>query len=165
LQSNGEWVRVSALAQRLGLSSQAVRDLIRAGKLKGTKDPEGRWLIEAESAEAYAATHARGKADGAADIARIEKKLDELATSVSSLRQENPLATRLLETTERERDKHRADAAAVRETALRLAASAQETHVAVSGLLNVLRGQQEALIQLLAPGSPADLFTPTTRND
>jgi hypothetical protein len=82
---------------------------------------------------------------------------------VNALGNSNAAAERLLEATERERDKHRAEAAAVREAALRLVASAQETNSAVSGLLGVLQSQQDALIQLLAPGSPADLVS--NRND
>lgn len=60
--------------------------------------------------------------------------------------------------TERERDRYRAEAATVKEAALRLVGSAQETHSVVSGLLTVLEQQQEALVQLLAPGSLDDLM-------
>jgi hypothetical protein len=157
------WIRVSQLAGELGLSNQAVRDLIRAGKLSAAKDPEGRWLIEAESARAYVAAHAPAK-NAVSDVKRIEEKLDRLVSGLSELQASSATAQQLLAATERERDAHRAEASTVREAALRLVSSAQETHTAVSGLLDVMQGQQDALIQLLAPGSPADLFT-TTRND
>jgi predicted site-specific integrase-resolvase len=80
------WIRVSQLSDELGLSAQAVRDLIRAGKLNGTKDPEGRWLIEADSARAYAAAHAPAKTS-ASEIKRIEEKLDRLVVVPSHVRQ------------------------------------------------------------------------------
>jgi hypothetical protein len=156
------WIRVSQLAEELGLSNQAVRDLIHAGKVSAAKDPEGRWLIDGESARSYVAAHAPAKT-ATSDVKRLEEKLDRLVSGLGELQSANATAQQLLAATERERDAHRAEASAVREAALRLVSSAQETHTAVSGLLNVMKGQQDALIQLLAPGSPADLFT-TTRN-
>jgi len=151
------WTRVSQAATELGLSTQAVRNLIRGGKLAAAKDPEGRWLIEEASVSAYLARHGRHKPPPAG-LERIEAMLDELTRSVASLQKSNASATQLLEATERERDKHRAEAAAVREAALRLVGSAQETNSVVSGLLGVLKQQEEALVQLLAPGSLDDLM-------
>lgn len=151
------WIRVSRGAEELGLSTQAVRNLIRAGKLAASKDPEGRWLIDEASVDRYLARHGRRKPE-AAGMGRIEERLDDLARSIESLRESNASARQLLESTERERDKHRAEASAVKEAALRLVGSAQETNSVVSGLLKVLQQQEDALVQLLAPGSPADLM-------
>jgi Helix-turn-helix domain len=151
------WTRVGQVAKKLGLSTQAVRNLIRSGKLKADKDPEGRWLIDAASADRYLAEYGR-RNPAPAGMERVEERLGELARSVESLRESNVSATQLLETTERERDKHRAEASAVREAALRLIGSAQETNLVVAGLLKVLKQQEDALVQLLAPGSLDDLM-------
>jgi hypothetical protein len=133
-----------------------VRDLIHAEKLDGFKDPEGRWLITSESLDRYIVEHGT-RAAAEPGIARIERRLDDVVRSVEKLRESNAVGTELLAATERERDRHRADAAAVREAGLRLVASAQETNEAVQGLLGVLQRQQDALVQLLAPGSLDDL--------
>jgi hypothetical protein len=151
------WRRVSSVAQELGLSKQGVRDLVHHHKLEASKDPEGRWLIDAASADAYLAVHgSRKRAD--TDMQQIERRLEELVQSVASLAESNGSAAQLLKATERERDKYRADSASVREAALRLVSAAHETNSAVSGLLSVLQQQQDALVQLLAPGSLDDLL-------
>lgn len=156
------WTRVSQAAGELGLSTQAVRNLIRSGKLEAGKDPEGRWLIDSTNLSEYLALYGRSK-PASPGLDRIEERLDELSRSVASLRESNASATQLLEMTERERDKYRADAAAVREAALRLVGSAQETNSVVSGLLNVLQQQEDALVQLLAPGYLDDLMPSQSR--
>jgi excisionase family DNA binding protein len=150
-------VGVGQAAEELGLSTQAVRDLIRSGKLAGSKDLRGRWLIDAASVSGYVAKHGRRKR-AALDAARIERRLEKLGRSVDSLLEANTSAAQLLEAVERERDRYRSDAAATREAALHLVASAQDTHTAVSELLGVLQKQGGALVQLLAPGSPQDLM-------
>jgi hypothetical protein len=151
-----EMVRVGLVAEDLGLSPQGVRDLIRGGKLTGCKDPRGRWLVEASSVAEYLERYGRKK-PGDLGHPRIEQRLDKLARSIDSLREASALSARLLTATERERDRYRADAATAREAALRLVAASQETNSAASELLGGLQRQQDALIQLLAPGSPADL--------
>jgi hypothetical protein len=151
------FIRVTPVARRLGLTSQGVRDLIRAKKLDGVKDPEGRWLVTTKSLARYIAEHGtRTTTDPGID--RMERRLDDLARSVETLLESNGVGSKLLTATERERDKHRAEAAAVREAALRLVASAQETNGAVQRLLGVMQRQEEALVQLLAPGSLDDLL-------
>ncbi len=96
---------------------------------------------------------------------RIERKLDDLTKSVATLHESKLETQKLLAATERERDKHRADAAAAREAALRVVAAAQEANSAMSGLLGVLQRQQDALVQLLAPGSLADLLPVGAEDD
>jgi chromosome segregation ATPase len=155
------WTRVSRAADELGLSTQAVRNLVRSGKLAGSKDPEGRWLIDVDSLSEYLSRHGRHKP--ASGVERIEERLDELTRSVASLSEASASATQLLELTERERDKHRAEAAAAKEAALLLVGSAREATSAVAGLLKSLQQQEEALVQLLAPGSPADLMPSSGR--
>jgi hypothetical protein len=154
--SDQTWIRVGSVAKDLGLSTQAVRDLIRSGKLEGSKDPEGRWLIDAASAAAYLATHGRRKPD-AASVERIERRLDELAQAVATLKESNTDAANLVEAAERERDRYRTDAATARGAALRLVGSAEEKSQVVESLLKILQQQEAALLQLLAPGSLDDL--------
>jgi helix-turn-helix protein len=157
----GPWTRAGHAAAELGLSTQAVRNLLRSGKLAGYKDPEGRWLIEVESLTEYLALHGRHK-PAVPGLGELERKLDELTRAVGSLQESNFAAARLLEVTERERDSHRAEAAAARETALRLIGSSRETRAAVFQLLTAVEHQEEALVQLLTPGSLEDLM-PTRR--
>jgi excisionase family DNA binding protein len=149
-------IRVSRVADHLRLSPQGVRDLIRAKKLRGCKDPGGRWLVEASSVTEYLERYGRKKGGDLGQLG-VERRLDELARSIDSLREAGALSARLLAATERERDRYRADAATAREAALRLVAASQETNSAASELLGGLQRQQDALIQLLAPASPADL--------
>jgi hypothetical protein len=160
LQSSPEMIRAARVAGDLGLSPQSVRDLIRAGKLTGRKDPGGRWLVEASSVAVYLERYGR-KMRGDLGPAGVEQRVDELARSIDLLREASVSSARLLAATERERDRYRADAAAARAAALRLVAASQETNSAASELLGGLQRQQDALIQLLAPGSPADLPSDT----
>jgi hypothetical protein len=151
------WIRVGAVAKDLGLSTQAVRDLIRSEKLEASKDPEGRWLIDAASAAAYLEAHGRRKPDSAS-AEKIERRLDELAQAVEAIRESNLGAVGQLDAAERERDRYRAEAATARGAALQLVGSAEEKSHVVEGLLRVLQQQETALLQLLAPGSLDDLM-------
>jgi hypothetical protein len=154
--SDQTWMRVGAVAKDLGLSTQAVRDLIRSEKLAGSKDPEGRWLIDAASTAAYLETHGRRKPD-AASVEKIERRLDDLAQEVEALKKSSVGSVDLLAAAERERDRFRAEAATAREAALRLVGSAEEKSHVVEGLLKVLQQQEAAVLQLLAPASLDDL--------
>jgi excisionase family DNA binding protein len=151
------WIGVGQAADELGLSTQAVRNLIRSDKLDGHKDPGGRWRIDAASVSDRVAKYGRRKR-AESDVRGIERTLDELARSIDFLLESERSSARLLDAVERERDRHRADAATARDAALRLVASAQDTDSAVSELLGVLQKQRDALVQLLAPGSPQDLM-------
>lgn len=150
------WTRVGPVAKELGLSTQAVRNLIRSGKLKGSKDPEDRWLVDTASVAAYLETHGRRKPD-AASTERIEQRLDALAAAVAALAETNVDAVSRAVIAERERDRYRAEAATARGAALQLVGSAEEKSQVVEGLLKVLQQQEAALLQLLAPSSLDDL--------
>jgi hypothetical protein len=150
-------IGVGQAAHELGLSTQGVRDLIRSDKLTGSKDPRGRWRISVASVSDHVAKYGR-RNRAELDAEGIERTLEKLASSIDFLLESDTSSAGLLEAVERERDRYRADAAATREAALRLVASAQDTHSAVSELLKVLQKQGDALVQLLAPGSPQDLM-------
>jgi hypothetical protein len=149
-------MRVGAVASELGLSTQAVRNLIHSGQLEGSKGANGRWQIDASSFNSYAAEHVRKKRS-APDMDRIERKLDELAHSIKRLETDGAPA-RVLDAVERERDRYRAEAAGAREAALRAVAAARDACFAIEQLLPAIREQNDALTQLLVPGSPQDLM-------
>jgi hypothetical protein len=151
-------ITVGRAASELGLSPQAVRNLIRAGKLVANKAPNDRWRLDGRSVSSYLAAHGRKKQHDAVAADEIKRRLDDLTRSIDVLMDADRSSVRLLEALERERDRYRADAAAVRAAALGLVASAQDTQSAVAQLLEVLQRQGDALVQLLAPGSPQDLM-------
>lgn len=152
-------VGVGTAATELGLSPQAIRDRIRAGQLDASKGPTGRWEITSASIDGYIAAHGRRRRAGEADFNQeVMCRLDELATSIDLLRKDRGASVGLLEPVERERDRYRAEAASAREAALRVVAAARDTYAAIEQLLPVLREQNDALAQLLAPGSPQDLM-------
>lgn len=151
-------VGVGTAATELGLSSQAVRDRIIDGRLDASKGPTGRWEIASASLDGYIAAHGRrrrGEADPSQDVMR---RLDELATSIDLLRKDRGASAGLLESVERDRDRYRAEAATAREAALRVVAAARDTYAAIEQLLPALREQNDALAQLLVPGSPQELM-------
>jgi hypothetical protein len=149
------WIRVSQVAEELGLSPQAVRNLIRNGKLHGRKT-DGRWLVEAASARRYLAAHGpRRRADG--DLEQLQQRVNDLAHTVEALRQAD--ISDVHRAVEREHDRHRADAVTAREVALHALASARATRSAMAELLEAMRTQEEALIQQLMPDSLADELT------
>lgn len=144
-------IGVGRAAEALGVSTQTVRNWIKDGKLEGWKSPNGRWHVDDRSLRDCAG--GRGATDGT-----IADKLDRLSADVAALGEADRLSARLLEAAERERDRYRADAAAIRDTALQLVAAADETQQAVTLLLEIMARQRDALSQLLAPGSPQDLM-------
>jgi hypothetical protein len=150
------WIRVSQVAEELGLSPQAVRNLIRNRKLHGRKN-DGRWLVEVASARRYLAAHGpRRRANG--DLGQLQQQVNELGQTVEAIRQSDTSdASR--RTVERERDRHRADAVTAKEVALSALASARATRSAMAQLLEAMRTQEEALIQQLMPDSLADEMT------
>lgn len=150
------WIRVSQVAEELGLSSQAVRNLIRNRKLHGRKN-EGRWLVEAASARRYLAAHgSRRPANG--DLVQLRQQVNELARAVEIIQQADT-SNASHQAVERERDRHRTDAVTAKEVALSAIASARATRSAMAQLLEAMRMQEEALIQQLMPGSLADELT------
>ncbi|HEV7564399.1 MAG TPA: helix-turn-helix domain-containing protein [Microbacteriaceae bacterium] len=154
-----EWIRVSTVAGQLGLSSQAVRNLIRSGKLDAAKDPEGRWLLNAASVEEYLALRGRHKPP-ILGLAGVERELQGIAENVRALRESGATTSGVLEELERERDRYRAEATAARAASLSLISASRETRAALGGLLDSMRHHEDALIQLLTPGTAEDLSTP-----
>lgn len=152
-------VGVATAAAELDLSPQAVRNRIKDGQLDASKGPTGRWEIASESLESYIAAHGRRRrAREAGPNHEVTRRLDELATAIDLLRATRGASVGVLESVERERDRYRAEAASAREAALRVVAAARDTYAAIEQLLPVLREQNDALAQLLAPGSPQDLM-------
>jgi hypothetical protein len=151
-----EWIRVTTAAGQLGLSSQAVRNLIRADKLNAVKDPEGRWLIDAASADEYLAARGRHKPE-TLGLPGVERGLHELALEVRRLSETRATAALLLEEAERDRDRYRSEASAAKAASLALISASRETRAAVSGLLDSMRHHEDALIQLLTPGTAEEL--------
>lgn len=150
------WIRVSQVAEELRLSPQAVRNLIRGRKLHGRKI-DGRWLVEAASVRRYLAAHGpRRRTDG--DLVQLQQQVNELTQAVEAILQADA-SKRPQQMVEQERDQHRADAVTSKEVALSALASARVTRSAMSQLLEVMRIQEEALIQQLMPGSLADELT------
>jgi excisionase family DNA binding protein len=139
-------IGITEAAERLGLTTQAVRNRIRAGTLPGTKDERGRWRIPS------------GAVPRAPLTAVIPDSLDDrvaaLERELGALREAQAHREADLQN---ERDRHRADAVAAREVALHLNAAVAEARAAAQSLLNALDAQADALTQLLTPGSPADL--------
>jgi len=150
------WIRVSQVAEELGLSPQAVRNLIRKQRLHGRKN-DGRWLVEAASARRYLAAHGpRRRANGG--LAQLQQQVNELAQTVEAIQQSDAsdASHRMVEL---ERDRHRADAVTAKEVALSALASARATRSAMAQLLEAMRTQEAALIQQLMPDSLADEMT------
>jgi hypothetical protein len=77
-----------------------------------------------------------------------------LMTAVQRLERRQLENGALLKALERDRDRHRADAVAARETAIRLNAYCEELVAALSRLVDAMRQQLAAVDQLLLPGSP-----------
>lgn len=150
------WIRVSQVAEELGLSPQAVRNLIRKQRLHGRKN-DGRWLVDAASASRYLAVHGpRRRAN--AGLEQLQRQVNELAQTVEAIQQSDASdASRRM--VERERDRHRADAVTAKEVALSALASARATRSAMAQLLEAMRTQEAALIQQLMPDSLADEMT------
>lgn len=150
------WIRVSQVAEELGLSPQAVRNLIRNRRLHGRKN-DGRWLVEAASARRYLAAHGpRRRVNG--DLEQLQQQVYELAQTVEAIRRSDT-SEASHPTVERERDRHRADAVTAKEVALSALASARATRSAMAQLLEAMGTQEEALIQQLMPDSLADEMT------
>lgn len=158
-----KYLTVAVAAARLGVSDQTIRNRLRSGPLRGRKDASGYWQVEAASVEEYRADGSQladaDLADGdvASQLEELNVKVDELlardaasADLVASLQRERVALGR-------ERDHHRADAAAAKAAALDVNAAARELDGGVRSMLEMLRRQSDALTQLLAPGSPDDL--------
>jgi hypothetical protein len=91
-------------------------------------------------------------------LVQLQQQVNELTQAVEAILQADA-SKRPQQMVEQERDQHRADAVTSKEVALSALASARVTRSAMSQLLEVMRIQEEALIQQLMPGSLADELT------
>lgn len=140
----------SEAATRLELTPQAVRDRIRAGSLAGRKDEHGRWRVRADAVPPPRALVSN-------DLSALTIRVEELERQLSTILAAQAGDAGRVERLSAERDRFRSDAAAAREAAARLNIALAEVRATARSLLNALDAQSEALTQLLAPGSPADL--------
>jgi excisionase family DNA binding protein len=163
----------SAAAKRLGISSQAVRDRLHAGTLRGHQTDSRRWRIDSASVEQAVPRDKRDE-DLGHRVRELTAEMHELAAAVRELAAGAPRVNALeaavaalttpdaatverLQGLERERDRYRSDASAVRAAALAVNAAASDLDGSVRQVLEVLAHQRDALTQLLAPGSPEDI--------
>jgi hypothetical protein len=142
-------IGVTDAAARLGLTPQAVRNRIRAGVLPGGKDERGHWRVPAAAVPS--------PPSAPPGTAAIVARLEQLSTEVSALRDAQARDARLIDEVSAQRDRYRADAASAREVALRLSGALAEIRASARSLLDAFDAQSDALTELLAPGSPADL--------
>jgi len=152
---NGPLVSTGDAAEQLGVTPQTVRNWLQDSELRGHRDGRGRWQIETASVEEYLAQHGRG--NNGRSVADLQREIERLTVIVGELRASETTSAQLIEPLERERDRYRADASAARAAALSLITAAREIDGVVRQTLRVLELQADALVQLLAPGSPADL--------
>ena len=154
------WIRVSQAAHELGLSSQAVRNLIHSKKLQGRKGEDGRWVLRATSVGDYLDAHGRRRAFND-DLTQLQRRVEEIARAVEAVRDAGPISLQL-ESADRERDRYRAEAVSARETAILALASAEGIDKTTRDLLDVMRVQRDALRQQLLPDTLEQLHAPTT---
>jgi predicted DNA-binding protein (UPF0251 family) len=155
-QSLQSWhVTPGVAAAQVGVSTQTIRNWLRSSKLRGYQDDQGRWQVELASLHGQRTKPARESGEPPVDDLRRE--IQQIAAAVNALKLSEATSLRLVDSLERERDRYRAEASAAREAALSLVAAAREVDGAVRQTLRVLELQAEALVQLLAPGSPGDL--------
>lgn len=146
-----------AAAAKLNVTSQTIRNWVRSGRLSGSQMSAGRLRVDAASVERLLSDGGDGSGATGGATQSLEATLADIRRALEDLRSRDLAATRLLEAVERERDRFRAESAALRDASLQLVSAASETDAGVRSLLEVLERQREALVQLLAPGSPEDL--------
>ncbi len=147
---------VTTSAHELGCSRQTIRNWLHEGKLAGAQRENGRWDVDAAGVNDHLVKLGR-KRSASSDTTELAGEVRRLATVVEELEQRESSAATALEALTRERDRYRAEAATMREAAIRLNAAAADAHGAMRQTLTVLEQQREALAQLLAPGSPDQL--------
>jgi len=153
----GSELSTAAAGRLIGISAQTVRQWCERGVLDARRiGSRAIWRVDSASVEGYLQSHPERRPT---PDSRVTTELDHLRRDVDELRSRRDRTEDLLAAMERERDRFRSDAAAVREAALLLNSAAQETHEAVSHLVEVLAGQSAALAQLLSPGSPLDVLS------
>lgn len=154
---HSEFVSAAEAARMLGVSSETIRKRLADGKLSGQRDAMGSWRVERASAEAWLAKFGQKKRPRLGDHSALAAEVGRLAEAVDRLERDGTQSSEHLAAVTRERDRYRADASTMRETALQLNAAAQEANGALRQVLAILERQSAALGELLAPGSPQDL--------
>lgn len=133
-------------ARVLGVSPETVRRWIRTGELRG-------WTEEREVRVRYF-TDPRS----VADLRQARSQVSEYVTageSPSTGYSAGPIPNQDPSVVAAERDRYRAENAALREVILRLNAAMDHMRVASEQHALAFAEQQEALVQLITPHSPA----------
>lgn len=148
----GAELSTAEVALLVGVTSETVRKWCEAGRFKARRvGPRGVWRIDSSSVPMAEVVDLTESADVRGQLIDIRRVLEAVQEAQSN-------QTSALVAVERERDRFRAENAALRESALRLNAAARETHQAVRHLATILEEQSNALEQLLAPASALDLM-------
>lgn len=151
-----DWLTTAQAAEVLGVGEERVRQLCRSGELVAGKVRSGpEWQVDAASVAERANSVARPRRPRSP--ATGGPSLDELVAAVAR-RLGTSSEDAILRDVERERDRYRSDAAAVRESALHLTRAVTEVRAGMTALLDAMDEQAEALAALLAPGGVADLL-------
>jgi len=159
------WLSCREAGRRLGVGKERARQLAKKGELTARQDVRRVWFIDPASIKAWlsakaAARSRRGQHQG------VDKRLEGLARAIAELaagQAELQAMVRELQTTTpnaalmRERDHYRAQAAAVRESALLLNSASRDAHAGYRHLLDTMVQQADALVQVLAPESLSDI--------
>jgi len=147
-----ETISVAEAAKRLGCTTQTVRNWLQAGKLTGHQTGKRRiWHIDEASVP-------QPTRPGSTSLLVVSGEAHEVLEQLRELMDRELAAERLVRAIEADRDRYRAEAATSREAALRVNAAARELREVVRRLVGVLDEQAEALTQLLAPATPADVL-------
>jgi predicted transcriptional regulator len=153
-----EYVRTPRAAARLGVTGQTIRNWLSSGDLRGRRTGRA-WEVEVPSIEEALAVRRASSRDIHPGTSDAERQLRALESAVEELRRARESDATRIEALEQERDRYRADALAARAAALRSISSSEKLDESTRQLLDALKEQREALIQTLAPGSPADLLS------
>lgn len=140
-----------------GVTCQTIREWCKGGLVDGIQTgPRQIWRVSAPSLQSFLGQ--RGKSPRADALSQTQSAVAKLISAVAELRDGGGASPALVASLERERDRFRAEAAAVREAALLVNSASRELYGAVRSMLEVMRQQGDALEQLLAPASPLDLM-------
>lgn len=144
-------------ARIAGVTAQTIREWCKNGLVEGVQTgPRQIWRVSGQSLDAYLAERRRRPRFDPLD--ELQHTVARLTSAVDELRETGAPPAALVASLERERDRYRAEVAAVREAALRVNSASRQLYEAVSSMLEVMRQQSDALEQLLAPASPLDLM-------
>jgi hypothetical protein len=144
------YISVKQAAAALGITPQAVRDKVKKGEIRARTDARA-WSVRGDDVQRLvrsSAKHSRpakrpGSARPGVEAAGSQERLRQLEEELTTIGAE--------------RDRFRADASAARESALAMSGAAADLVEATKLLTSALEGQISAVVQLLTPGSPAEL--------